>query len=445
MIYGSPLAGSSNQERVPASYFAWEESQGLSHHCPVCATPEHATSILLGVCLGEHVMPCHKYHQQLFWPNLTRDCKACTRSREEHLKRHKAIATALRDLENLRGDKPSNARSDSLSSSSDSMIERKVSSAKNLLTRKENKAAKKLGKALKRTADNITGADVARVAGALHPAAHDDQGEEEDFMELDDPLFPDVLLWDKWGYAWYGAKVTSDGQTIQTPDFDVQTDEALRLLKIDLAKIRLNKEQRAAATQLRLLVKSDFEKVWNEDCETAKRRGGFLRFVHGSTLTRMTELRNKRLARSTKGRRSGEEELGPPEAAGDWVEDGAVGDWEQMDGHDGERYVKITSHFLDKLILLDNRSSLQSTSQGSRMSVLRMKPRTTKTTRRMTRPMRPVLWVMFQLSQMSPRPTLRTGLSLLKTPNPRPRKRRRLTACLLCLTKALSWCRSPMH
>ncbi|OJD40363.1 zinc finger ring fyve phd-type protein [Diplodia corticola] len=278
-------------------WFVWEDTAGLDHHCPVCAVPESHTHTLLNICLGEHVMPCSKYHQNLFWPSKTHECDPCNRSDEEHWKRHKAIAASLRDLEQ--------AVKPEINLPLTSM----ASTERPQRRRKDNKLEKKMGKAMSRRppADNISNADVDRVAAAFHPDAAG-----EDSIELDDPDFPENLSWDSRGYAWYRRKMDATN-TVIPPDFNELAAAALRRLDVELpssagSKQKLTKKQKTIGNQLLVLAKADYEHAWNEEVETAKRRGGFLRFINRAVLDRIKDCRKQRLEFAN--RRRGEDDLG---------------------------------------------------------------------------------------------------------------------------------------
>ncbi|GME57256.1 Sulphatase-modifying factor [Neofusicoccum parvum] len=306
--------------------FVWEDTPGLDHHCPVCAVPESHTGTLLSICLGDHVMPCCKYHQNLFWPNKTLECEACRRSREEHFKRHKTIAAAVRALEKLNnstsedhgegpqqnpfcldGDDDDDDTTAGCPTDSEPPQPRQPGTPQR--KRKHNKAAKKLEKALSRTAvDAVTGHEVQRVAAALHPHAPRDDGDERDRIDLDDPGFPAALAWDARGCAWHRRQL-GPGGVVEVPDFERQADAALARLGVDVGAAAPGREARALVAQLRLLARADFENVWNEEAETAKRRGGFLRFVNRGTLDRMINLRRQRVAHATRAARAEEEKV----------------------------------------------------------------------------------------------------------------------------------------
>lgn len=77
---------------------------------------------------------------------------------------------------------------------------------------------------------------------------------------------------------------------------------------VDVARVKWwSREQRGLVAQLRALARNDFENLWNEEAETAKRRGGFLRFVSQGALERVVRLRRERRAYAARARAGGDE------------------------------------------------------------------------------------------------------------------------------------------
>jgi hypothetical protein len=49
-------------------------------------------------CIGKHVEPCYRYHQQLHFVQKSHECFACSTAHETHLKRHKEIALLIKSI-----------------------------------------------------------------------------------------------------------------------------------------------------------------------------------------------------------------------------------------------------------------------------------------------------------------------------------------------------------
>ncbi|KAB2579378.1 hypothetical protein DBV05_g1986 [Lasiodiplodia theobromae] len=293
-----------NSENTPK--FVWESTPGLEHHCPVCATPNSHSSVNT-FCLGDHVMPCPKYHQTLFWPNKTSECDACNRSREEHYKRHKDIVASLRELERL-GVRVFPPPPPSTNAGKAGALE--ANGACVPMSRSQKKKAKKQQKALARgsTVNSTPYADIHRVAKAFHPDPLDQQeGFEEDHIEVDDSNFPDNLLRDSLDYAWYRRSL-SQGRVVP-PKIDEEVAAALKRLGVDVSPAGLKKftkAQRSVVNRLLGLARADLHALWNEEVETAKRRGGFLRYASIKALERMHDTRMETLERLKRQGRAGE-------------------------------------------------------------------------------------------------------------------------------------------
>ncbi|KAH7417931.1 hypothetical protein BKA64DRAFT_183248 [Cadophora sp. MPI-SDFR-AT-0126] len=77
--------------------FRWEASPGLDHHCGVCATPLH-NGRAKSSCIGKHVEPCYRFHQQLHFVGKSHECFGCNSSDELHHNRHKEILKIVRQI-----------------------------------------------------------------------------------------------------------------------------------------------------------------------------------------------------------------------------------------------------------------------------------------------------------------------------------------------------------
>ncbi|CAG8982529.1 hypothetical protein HYALB_00002311, partial [Hymenoscyphus albidus] len=82
--------------------FRWEVSPGLEHHCGICATPLH-NSRAKTTCIGKHVEPCYRFHQQLHFVGKSHECFGCNTSDEMHHNRHKDILKILRQISAIDG------------------------------------------------------------------------------------------------------------------------------------------------------------------------------------------------------------------------------------------------------------------------------------------------------------------------------------------------------
>ncbi|KAG4428483.1 hypothetical protein IFR05_016036 [Cadophora sp. M221] len=144
------------------SLFRWEVSPGLEHHCGVCSTPLHNGRAKTS-CIGKHVEPCYRFHQQLHFVGKSHECFGCNSSDELHHSRHKEILKIVRQIVALDGPntvfppaRPANskARRGSFTTNSNSINftdtgSECVSVDDSKVTRRERKKAKKSGNGTK--------------------------------------------------------------------------------------------------------------------------------------------------------------------------------------------------------------------------------------------------------------------------------------------------------
>ncbi|KAL2066366.1 hypothetical protein VTL71DRAFT_2437 [Oculimacula yallundae] len=142
--------------------FRWEVSPGLEHHCGTCATPLHNSRAKTS-CIGKHVEPCYRFHQQLHFVGKSHECFGCNSSDELHHNRHKDILRIVRQINAL--DEPniilpparsanSRARRGSFSTHSNSNTltdngSEGVGMEESKVSRRERKKAKKSGNGTK--------------------------------------------------------------------------------------------------------------------------------------------------------------------------------------------------------------------------------------------------------------------------------------------------------
>ncbi|KAI9051648.1 hypothetical protein LZ554_004690 [Drepanopeziza brunnea f. sp. 'monogermtubi'] len=80
--------------------YKWGDSPGLEHHCGVCAIPLHNSRAKTS-CIGKHVEPCYRFHQQLHFVGKSHECFGCNSSDELHHSRHKEILKIIREIATL--------------------------------------------------------------------------------------------------------------------------------------------------------------------------------------------------------------------------------------------------------------------------------------------------------------------------------------------------------
>ncbi|GME57254.1 hypothetical protein GTA08_BOTSDO09437 [Neofusicoccum parvum] len=318
--------------------YQWELQAHGEHHCGVCHKPLANKKNSQRICVGYHVVPCAKFHNNLFMVGREVDCKPCRNSSEEHWKRHKEIAEALRALHNHLGtpahDEPSASPQPAPAHPPPDGTATATATTK-LPRRKDLKAEKKLHRALNRpaaAAAALTSSAIAAVGRAMHPAAPDLNG---GLLDLDDPHFLANLVWcgpDAYVVAPSAHALRrlllradrSGGAPRAVPDFAAEKARVLRELGAGPDSAGRGRKARDLLARVMRLVQKDFEAVWREERETARRRGGFLRYMSRKTLMRILEMKQERRERLGADEAENTEE-GPEEGAEeeDEVEDEA--------------------------------------------------------------------------------------------------------------------------
>ncbi|CZT42293.1 uncharacterized protein RSE6_02155 [Rhynchosporium secalis] len=171
--------------------FKWEVSPGLEHHCGTCATPLH-NSRARSSCIGKHVEPCYRFHQQLHFVGKSHECFGCNSSDEMHHNRHKDILKLARQINALdepnaifpptrsansrarRGSSTTNSNSNAFTDNSSECI----SVDESRLTRRERKKAKKSGNGTKdrKSIEAFPLDDTDFISEAIHLSVHESKG-----------------------------------------------------------------------------------------------------------------------------------------------------------------------------------------------------------------------------------------------------------------------------
>ncbi|KAF7947813.1 hypothetical protein EAE96_008891 [Botrytis aclada] len=171
--------------------YKWDETPGLEHHCGTCAKPLHNVRSKSS-CLGKHVEPCFRFHQQLHFLGKSHECAGCNTADEMHYTRHKEILNIIREINTFdqadsfgsqikkRKDGAEKKRTDSettsetTSEATDAISE--MSLEEESFTRRERKRAKKLGARTRRNFVVCSQDGINGVSEALHGQVHESKG-----------------------------------------------------------------------------------------------------------------------------------------------------------------------------------------------------------------------------------------------------------------------------
>ncbi|KAK0112782.1 hypothetical protein ONS95_014515 [Cadophora gregata] len=170
--------------------FRWEVSPGLEHHCGICATPLHNGRAKTS-CIGKHVEPCYRFHQQLHFVGKSHECFGCNSSDELHHSRHKEILKIVRQIAAL--DEPntvfppakassSRGRRGSSATNSNSTLTDTGSECPSVddtrVTRREKKKAKKSGNGRRdrKSFEAFPLDETDFISEAIHLTVHESKG-----------------------------------------------------------------------------------------------------------------------------------------------------------------------------------------------------------------------------------------------------------------------------
>ncbi|KAF7945979.1 uncharacterized protein EAE97_005017 [Botrytis byssoidea] len=168
--------------------YKWDVSPGLEHHCGTCATPLH-NARSKSSCLGKHVEPCFRFHQQLHFLGKSHECLGCNTSDEMHYTRHKEILAIIREITTFdqtdlsfgsqmmkRKDGADKKRTESETTSEATDAISEMSLEEEILTRRERKRAKKLGAKTRRNVVVCSQDEINGISEALHGQIHESKG-----------------------------------------------------------------------------------------------------------------------------------------------------------------------------------------------------------------------------------------------------------------------------
>ncbi|KAF7872813.1 uncharacterized protein EAF02_008884 [Botrytis sinoallii] len=168
--------------------YRWDVSPGLEHHCGTCATPLH-NARSKSSCLGKHVEPCFRFHQQLHFLGKSHECLGCNTSDEMHYTRHKEILMIIREIKTFDqadlslgsqmmkkkdGADKKRTDSDTTSEATDAISE--MSLEEESLTKRERKRAKKMGAKTRRDVVICSQDEINGISEALHGKIHESKG-----------------------------------------------------------------------------------------------------------------------------------------------------------------------------------------------------------------------------------------------------------------------------
>ncbi|KAE8448603.1 hypothetical protein EG329_009028 [Mollisiaceae sp. DMI_Dod_QoI] len=312
--------------------FRWEVSPGLEHHCGVCATPLHNSRAKTS-CIGKHVEPCYRFHQQLHFVGKSHECFGCNTSDEMHHNRHKEILRIVRQINalddsaslfsnrNLFG-KPRKASANIISTTDTSSESQGPEEMK--LTRRERKKAKKSSNNSVKDKQHIEvfpKEEVDFISEAIHLTVHESKGAWEGTYVYDHKL-PEaedetVVLNEEQDNFDAESVTTSIGDLAVKPPDDMTPRQRKTLKKftsavdhssfkggsrkygspkldlyngvdpeifsrlgIDIVvPINHSKGRKDLATKLVAAIKEDIETITREDVDTVMREEGFWRWA----------------------------------------------------------------------------------------------------------------------------------------------------------------------
>ncbi|KAF8858302.1 hypothetical protein BDZ45DRAFT_802627 [Acephala macrosclerotiorum] len=329
--------------------FRWEDSPGLEHHCGVCAVPLHNSRAKTS-CIGKHVEPCYRFHQQLHFVGKSHECFGCNSSDELHHSRHKEILRVLRQIQAIddasslltpsRNLFPKGRRASevTMSTTDTSSVSETQEPEETKMTRRERKKARKAGNNSvkdKHGMEVFPQEEIDFVSEAIHLTIHESKGawegtyiydhkqklleaEEEamiDDNEADDDDLqsitssmtdfsvksPDAMTprqrkaQKKFNSAINHSSYNGGSRKFRSPKldpFDGVDPDIFPRLGIEIASPANNsKERKDLANKLVAAVKEDIGIIEREDADTVMREEGFWRWAGKTALFHIKETR----------------------------------------------------------------------------------------------------------------------------------------------------------
>ncbi|CZR64971.1 uncharacterized protein PAC_14871 [Phialocephala subalpina] len=331
------------------SLFRWEDSPGLEHHCGVCAVPLHNSRAKTS-CIGKHVEPCYRFHQQLHFVGKSHECFGCNSSDELHHNRHKEILRIVRQIQaiddassllatdrNLFGKGRRTSESTTITTDTSSVSESQ-DGEDTKMTRRERKKAKKAGNNSvkdKHGMEIFPQEELDFISEAIHLTVHESKGawegtyvydhkqqrleaeeqaviddndaEDDDIQSITSSMTdfavksPDEMTprqrktQKKFNSAINHSSYNGGSRKYGSPKldpFDGVDSDIFSRLGIEIANPANNsKKRKELATKLVAAVKEDIGIIEREDADTVMREEGFWRWAGKTALHYIKETR----------------------------------------------------------------------------------------------------------------------------------------------------------
>ncbi|KAH8678978.1 hypothetical protein BGZ60DRAFT_428788 [Tricladium varicosporioides] len=172
--------------------FRWDVSPGLG----IGRSDKLPDARAKTTCIGKHVEPCYRFHQQLHFVGKSHECFGCNSSDEMHHNRHKEILRIIRQIELLdtasaiptsKFTPEAKARRESIGTPTDTSSETfSIIEAKQ--TRRKRKKAKKTGIGYakeRKKVESFPQEELDFVSEALHLTVHESKGAWEGTYNYD--------------------------------------------------------------------------------------------------------------------------------------------------------------------------------------------------------------------------------------------------------------------
>jgi len=303
------------------------------HHCPMCkhplTTPQARTR-----CLGEHVEWCGRYHTQLFKKGTSDQCAPCRACEEEHIKRHREIATKILELRQLKASQepipPSPLTPRALNA---------LQSSFSPMSKEERKANTKANKIL-RAPKVVTQKDIEFIAKVLHPDEHCEVDEDDAARQIteDEDIKRNMFFHKNTSSTretrnTFFTKVNRHRPGFVRPEYHVTVEEIdglLQLLNVSPITKSTSTEEKTIITVLRKKIEDDLVQVHNEKEQTLMRKEGFWRWASKKAYKRFVDnggvwsKRDGELLSMMKGEDASTEESSDAVGGAEETEDGST-------------------------------------------------------------------------------------------------------------------------